>query len=180
MRGSRIAALVLPLALIACGGRSTPSAPTSTPGPTGVLFNVVPGPYSLGLTMSATGEPICNGGFCTFISLCSGTQSPPLVNTFTTGVRLDRSGDAVTIRPEDSSATLRIDLRIDGSAAGGTVSGQFRDGAHQVAVLAAGGQPAAMTGAVLESALAGRIVGQVEADGYGCSNNGHTWTLTPR
>jgi len=37
-----------------------------------------------------------------------------------------------------------------------------------------------LTGTVLEAAVAGRIDGQVETDGYGCSNNGHTWTLTPR
>lgn len=30
------------------------------------------------------------------------------------------------------------------------------------------------------AAVSGRIEGQVETDGYGCSNNGHTWTLTPR
>lgn len=180
MRGSRVVALVFPLALAACGGHSTPTAPTPTP--TVVLFNVVPGSYGLKIALSSSGgDPVCNAaGICTSISLCSGTPGPSSVSTFTTAVHLDRSGDAVTIRPEDSSATLRIDLRIAGSAAAGTVSGQFRDGAHQVSVAGGAGQPAALTGTVFDVGVAGRIDGQVETDGYGCSNNGHTWTLTPR
>jgi hypothetical protein len=177
MRGSKVVALVFPLALVACGGHSTPTAPT----PAVVFFNVVPGSYGLKIALSSSGDPVCNAaGICTSISLCSGTQGPSSVSTFTTAVRLDRSGDAVTIRPEDSSATLRIDLRIAGSAAAGTVSGQFRDGAHQVSVAGGAGQPAALTGTVFDAGVAGRIDGQVETDGYGCSNNGHTWTLTPR
>jgi len=178
MRVSTVAAFVLPLTLLGCGGHSTPSTPTPTP--TAVLFNVVSGSYQLKLSMSFSGEPICTGGFCRSISVCGGVGSAPSINTFSTPVRLDRTGDAVTIHPEDPSATLRLDLRITGSDAAGTVSGNFRDGAHQIAVTSAGGQPAAMTGTVLEAAVAGRIEGQVETDGYGCSNNGHTWTLTPR
>jgi hypothetical protein len=41
-----------------------------------------------------------------------------------------------------------------------------------------GGRP--VPAAPTEAAVAGRIDGQVVTDGYGCSNNGHTWTLTPR
>jgi hypothetical protein len=181
MRFSKVTAVVLPLALLGCGGHSMPSGPTSSPSPAAVLFNVVPGSYGLKITLSSFGgEPVCSGGICASTSVCSGTQSSSAVTTFTTLVRLDRSGDAVTIRPEDPAATLRIDLRLDGSAAGGTVSGQFSDGAYQVAVTNAGGQPAVMTGTVLEAAVAGKISGQVATEGYGCTNNGHTWTLTPR
>jgi len=180
MRVNRVAALIVPLTLFGCGGHSLPTVPTSPSIPL-VLFNVVPGSYGLKITLSSSGDPVCNAaGICTSISVCSGTQGPSSVSSFTTAVRLDRSGDAVTIRPDDASATLRIDLRIAGSVAAGTVSGQFRDGAHQIAVASAGGQPAAMTGAVLEAAVAGRIDGQVGTDGYSCSNDGHTWTLTPR
>jgi hypothetical protein len=107
--------------------------------------------------------------------------SPPSVSTVTTVIRLDRSGDDVTIRSEDPAATFRIDLRIAGTALGGTASGQFRDGTLQVSVAPGGGQTAAVTtGSTLAGSATGRIDGQVSIGGYSCSNNGHMWTLTQR
>jgi hypothetical protein len=71
MRMRNVAALIVLLTLPGCGGHSTPSAPTPTP--TAVPFDLVPGSYALKLTMSPSGEPVCNGSICTSISVCSGT-----------------------------------------------------------------------------------------------------------
>jgi hypothetical protein len=129
--------------------------------------------------MSQSGEPVCNGSICTSISVCGGGDGPPAVMTFTTVVRLDRTGDVITIRPEDSAATLRMDLRITATELAGTATGQFRDGALQVSVSGGGKPDGAATGTLLGS-VSGRIDGQVSIGGYSCSNNGHAWALARR
>ena len=175
MRTRHVAALIVLLTLLGCGGgHSTPAAPT----PITAVADLVPGTYALTLTMSQQGDPVCNGGFCTSVGLCIG-MSPP-VRTLATVVSLDRSGDAVTIRPQDPSATFRLDLRIAGTALAGTASGQFRDGALQISVAGPGQSPGVATGTMLAGSVAGRIDGQVSIGGYSCSNNGHMWTLTQR
>jgi hypothetical protein len=172
-----VAALIIPLILLGCGGHTTPASPT----PPTVVVNLVPGSYLLTLTMSKQGDPICNGGFCTSVGLCIALGAPPPVSTLATVVSLDRSGDAVTIRPQDPSATFRLDLSIAGTALAGTASGQFRDGALQISVAPGAGQSAGVaTGTMLAGSVAGRIDGQVSIGGYSCSNNGHMWTLTQR
>jgi hypothetical protein len=179
MRVSRLAAVILPLTLLGCGGSSTPTGPTSTPTP--VVLDLVSGSYALTVTMSQSGEPVCNGGICSSLSLCSGVGGPPSVRTVTTVVRLDRSGNAVTIRPEDASSTFRLDLNVSGRAVDGTASGELRSGTAQMSVGSGqGGQTAAVAaGTMLPASVAGTIDGQVSIGGYGCSNNGHSWALSP-
>ena len=177
MRIRHVAALIVLLTLLGCGGgHSTPASPT----PTTAVVDLVPGTYALTLTMSQQGDPVCNGGFCTSVGLCIAFGALPPVRTLATVVSLDRSGDAVTIRPQDPSATFRLDLSIDGTALTGTASGQFRDGALQISVAGAGQSAGVASGTLLAGSVAGRIDGQVSIGGYSCSNNGHMWTLTQR
>ncbi len=178
MHVRKLAALILTLTLPGCGGSSTPTAPTPTP----VVIELVSGSYALTLSMAQSGEQICNGSICASTSLCIGPGGPPAVRTLTTAVRLERSGDAVSVRPEDSSATFRLDLNIVGRAVGGVASGEFRNGTVHMSVGSGrGGQAAAaVVGNMLSASVAGTIDGQVSIGEYGCSNNGHSWTLAPR
>lgn len=186
MRLQKVAALVIPLTFVACGG-STPTTPTSagspsTPPATSTALDVVTGTYLLTVAMSQRGEPTCdNSGICISISLCGGMTGPPPASVLTTLVRVDRSGDTIAIRPEDASASFRMDLRIAANTVSGPASGQFRDSNVQLSLIIGAGQaPAMATGSVLATSVAGKIDGQVGVGGYSCSNNGHTWTLVPR
>jgi len=179
MRLRKLAALLVPVSLLACGGRSTATAPTST-----TVLDIASGRYAMTVTMSTSGEPVCNNGVCLSVSVCGGAGGPPSVSALTTVVRLERSGDAITIRPEDASASLRMDLRIAANMVSGTASGEFRDPVLQLSLVIQAGQSgqsaAVTTGTVLTTSVAGKIDGQVGVGAYSCSNNGHTWTLVPR
>ncbi len=131
--------------------------------------------------MSQQGDFQCpdGGSVCVTISLCGGAGGPS-ASTVATLVRLDRSGDLVTIRPEDPSATFRLDLHVAGPVLAGTASGEFRDGALEVAVASGEKSAAVASGTVLTASVAGKLDGNVRIAGYGCSNNSHTWTLAPR
>ena len=169
-------AIIIPLVLLGCGNQATPAA-----APSPAVLDVVPGPYSITLTLSQAGEPVCTAAGCFATSICSGDGRPPTVLTLAGQVRLDRAGGAITVRPDDPSSTFRLDLQITGSALAGSASGQFRDNGQQLTVEPrAGSQAAAATGTVMSASVAGKIDGQVSIGGYGCSNNGHAWTLTPR
>jgi hypothetical protein len=178
MRLRELAALILPLAVLACGSNSTPTAPTPT------VLDVVPGSYALTITMSSSGEPVCNNGICASVSLCGGLSgAAPSVRALTAVVRLDRSEDAITIRPADGSASFRMELRIVSTVVSGIASGEIRDPTLQVSLRIGSGQPgqsaAVATGTVMTTSIVGKLDGQLGVGGYSCSNNGHTWTLFP-
>jgi hypothetical protein len=167
--------LVLPLVFIACAGHSTPAAPSPA------VLDLVPGSYALTLNMSQSGDPVCTAAGCFATSLCFGNSAASTVRTVTGAARLERAGDAITIRPDDPSSTFRLDLQITGTALTGTASGQFRDNGQQLSVEPrSGAEVAAATGTVMSASVAGKIDGEVSSGGYGCSNNGHGWTLTAR
>jgi len=169
-----IAALIVSMTLLGCGSASTPAAPTSAAG-----LNLVDGTYRLTLSMSSSGEPTCNNnGVCLTVSLCGGGANPPSLRPVITMARLERIGDQITLRAEDPSSTLVFDLRIAGNALSGTASGQLREGALQIVV--GEGHAAIATGLVLPTAVTGKLDGQLSTGGYSCSNNGHTWALSPQ
>jgi hypothetical protein len=175
MRLAKLAALIVPFTFLSCGGHSTPTAPTSA------LLDLVPGTYLLTVTMSPNGDPTCTNGICTSLTLCIGGGDPASARPVTSVVRVDRAADAITIRPEDTSASFRMELKIAAAAVSGTASGQLRDGTGQLSI--GSGEPqsrAAVSGVVLATSVSGKIDGQVGVSGYSCSNNGHTWTLVPR
>src|SRR5256885_715097 len=161
----KITVVVVPLIFMACGSHATPAAPSPA------VLDLVPGAYVLTLTLSQTGDPSCTGSVCTSLSLCVGDSGASPVRTLATVVRLDRAGDAVTIRPDDSSATFRLDLQVSGAAVGGTAAGHFRDGALQISVEPGGGEQSAAvaTGTVLATSVVGKIKGDVAIGGYSCS-----------
>jgi len=185
MRLQNIAALVIPLTVVACGG-STPTAPTaggghSTPPARSTGLDIVAGTYVFTVAMSERGEPTCNNGICVSVSLCAGAPGPTPASGVTTVVRVERSGDSIEIRPEDATASFRMQLRIAANTVSGTASGQFRDSNLQLSlVIGAGQAPAVATGILLTASVAGKLDGQVSIGGYSCSNNGHSWTLIPR
>jgi hypothetical protein len=141
----------------------------------------VTGTYALTVSMSSSGDPICNNGICFSAGLCINVGEPPSMRAVTTAVHLERSGDTISIRPEDPSASFRMELHVEANALSGTASGQFRDGNVQLSVVSGQGQSAAaVTGTVQAASVAGKIDGQVGLGGYSCSSNGHTWNLVPR
>jgi hypothetical protein len=166
---------------LACGGSSTPTAPASTtiaPAPAGL--DLVAGTYRVTITMAQRGEPVCNpNGICIMVSMCGGVDGAPSATSAAAAVCLERFGDAITIRPEDATASFRMDLSVAGNSVSGTASGKFLDGALPVSV---GGtqSPVKVTGTKLPASVAGGLEGQVDIGWYGCSNNGHGWTLVPR
>ena len=167
------AALVILLAATGCGDNALPSSPGAVPTHGSTLLSS--GPYTLMVTVSPTGESVCEGGFCRSMSLCFG--SPPSAASFATSVQVDASGNGVMVVADAPGATFRMDLRSAGKALTGTAAGQFAEGLRQVSVSGS----AAVTGSLGTAGhAAGRMDGQLSTGSYGCSNNGHGWTLTPR
>ena len=86
--------------------------------------------------MSSSAEPVCNNGVCVSVSLCGG-GTPPAIRATTAPVRLERSGDATTIRPEQAQDSLRMNLRVADNMVSGTASGEFVDPALQLTLVIA-------------------------------------------
>jgi hypothetical protein len=110
-------------------------------------------------------------------------EASPLTNfSASAPVQLDHSGSTITVTPDDSAATFRMQLQQTGATLLGTAFGQFQDSAATVRV--SGSSPndsAAAIATVGPSSVSGGLTGSVSFDpGMGCTNNGHTWTLAPR
>lgn len=133
------------------------------------------------LTLATVGDPVCTGGGCLTMSLCASAAGVQLIGiSVPIEVLVERMGDDVTIRPEDGSATFRMNLRVSGTTLSGTASGQFRSGGYVVTV--DGGTPqsaATVTGTTVPVFASGSLEGAVMIGGAGCSNNGHRWSLVP-
>ena len=172
--------MLLALAMLAgsCGGPSSPIAP---PVPSPAQLSLANGSYRLTIMMSTTGgcptSPIC-----TSVSLCSSLSGSGIVaEAVPTGVALQRDGDTIAIRPDDPAATFRMTLQQSGAALSGTAFGGYGSLQATLTVSDGLGGPAAVTGVLLPSfGVSGNLTGDVEVNGTGCSNNGHTWTLTPQ
>ena len=133
------------------------------------------GPYTLAVTLSTTGLPVCQNGFCTSNSLC---VDHPATMTTSFNADLERTGDAATVRVPGSGASLVLSLQVGQSSVGGTIAGSARD-ANGVLVEISG----AVTGLAPNDktiAVLGNIDGQFSVPSGSCSNNGHGWSLTPR
>jgi len=163
---------------VGCGSRG---ATAPTPASDGPLINVTSGTYRLLLNMSTTGDPVCDGLACSSVSLCAQVAGAPLISVFTpTTAMIERTGDALVVRPADSAATFRMDLLLRDGTVSGTASGRFSTGGITVQVgNGTPGGPAVVTGTLQRNSLAGTLQGSIEVGGSGCSNNGHTWSLTP-
>lgn len=160
----------------ACGG-STPTAPAPAPAPAIVPRAIVlsSGSYTLALSLSQAGVPVCENNICTSISFCIGTPSS---GTRTWAVDVERNGDEAIVRTAGSGNTLALTLRVAGGSVTGTISGAARDADGQMVHASgtiAGSAP--FDGAI---AVSGTINGQVAAGDGSCSNNGHVWSLSPR
>ena len=117
------------------------------------------GPYTLAVTLSTTGLPVCQNGFCTSNSLC--VNNPTSMST-SFNVDLERTGDAAT-RPRTRQRVVLVLQPADRAELGhGTIAGSARD---------ANGVQVDVSGAVTESArprrdrVSGNIDGQSRSDG---------------
>jgi len=164
--------VIAALVVASCGG--SPAAPTVTTAPSVILpVTLGPGAYTLTITLSPTGIPVCSNGFCTSSSLCSGT---PDTTPARFDVQVDRTGDDAKVTISGGTQSLAMLLHTAPVPATGTISGSARD-TRGVVIDATG----LLTGSGSSNpaiAASGTIDGQVNAGGGGCSNNGHTWTLS--
>ena len=158
----------------ACGG-ATPTSPGPAAVPLPRTIVLGSGAYTLALSLSQTGLPVCENGICNSISLCIGVPSST-PRTWT--VDVERDGDRATVRTPGAGNTLVLTLRVAPESVTGTVSGAARD---------AGGQMVEASGSMIGGApvnasiaVSGNIDGQMAAGGGSCSNNGHVWSLSPR
>jgi hypothetical protein len=157
-----------------CGG-SSPTAPGSGAAPQPRVISLPAGPYTLAISLSQSGIPVCQNGVCTSTSLCSGS---PVTTTSQFDVTVERSGDDATAGVPGNGTQLLLTLRVASTSVTGSIAGGATDAAGSQ-VLATG----AVTGAAPGDptiAVAGNIDGQVSVPGGGCSNNGHTWSLRAR
>lgn len=144
-----------------CGGR-TMSPTVSTP-----VASLPSGAYVL--TVSSTGSP-------TGFNACVGNDFTQLGVAPPTNVQVDHTGDTVTILPDDSTATFRMDLKMSGAVVLGRASGKYLSGAVLVAVTGLKSDIADASGTVAESGVAGNLTGWVAVGGVSC--NGGNWSLT--
>jgi hypothetical protein len=132
------------------------------------------GAYVLSVTVGGT---VTIGGF-TF-SACTSTGAGPYTDPPPTKVELQHSGSTVTIQPDDSTATFRMDLQMTGATLSGMASGQFVTAGTLVIVGGANGEPAAaVVGTATGSGAGGNLTGSVGASGLGC--NAGNWSVSPR
>lgn len=169
--------MLIAIVLAAGCGNSRATAPSPmTPAP---AMTLAAGSYRLMVTMATTGDPVCTGPFCTSISLCSSINGPVAVFAPTTAT-LQRDGNTVLIRAEDAAATFHMNLQLADGMLSGTASGKYVTGGIEVFV--DGGSPgtdAVVSGTVGRASVTGKLTGSIQIGGSGCSNNGHSWTLTP-
>jgi hypothetical protein len=125
-------------------------------------------------------------------SFCVGDFGPNL-GVLATNVELQHTGNTVTIQPDDSTATFRMDLQMSGAGLSGTASGQFPVSGRVFAVAGQGQSPAAAVGTARSSGAAGNLTGNVSISGTislagtgsvvsvpGLGCNAGNWSVTPR
>ena len=158
----------------ACGG-STPTSPAPAPAVVPREIVLSSGSYTLALSVSPAGLPVCENNICSSVSFCVGTPSSA---PRTWAVDVERDGDVAIVRTAGAGNTLVLMLRVGSGSVTGTISG---------AALDAGGQMVHASGTVTGSApfagpiaVTGTIDGQVAAADGSCSNNGHLWSLSRR
>src|SRR5450759_1534685 len=157
-----------------CGGGSPTSPGQVDTSPRPVVLDS--GPYALALTLSTTGLPTCQNGFCTSVSLCIGNPSASTTALF--NVDLARSGDEATVRVPGTGTLLVLTFRVASTAVSGTISGSAHDAAGSLVDVTGTVTGAAPSNTTI--AVSGNIDGQMSVAGGSCSNNGHAWSLAPR
>jgi hypothetical protein len=167
-----VAALTLLIAG-ACGG-STPTSPDPTAVPLPRAIVLGSGSYTLALSLSPTGLPVCQNGFCNSVSICIGAPSS---STRTWTVDVERDGDQAIVRTPGAGNTLVLTLRVATGSVTGSVSGAARDAGGQM--VEASGSITGVAPGNAAIAVSGTIDGQITAGDGSCSNNGHVWSLSP-
>jgi hypothetical protein len=151
-----------------------PSVTTGSPQP---AFPLTSGAYLLTVSMGTSSSSGIN--LCTSV-LVDGNP-PPFGAVFVPApVRVDRTGNSVSVTPEDPAATFRMQLQLAGTSVSGVASGSFQSSATTVTVSNFSNAPATATGVVGPASASGTLDGTVSVQGLSCTNNGHTWTLAPR
>jgi len=173
--GMRRVALAMAIVVSGSCGASAPVAPDPGASTTTREVSLPAGTYSLTITPSPTGLPVCQNGTCTSTSLCIGTMATTVVHL---GVSAERTGDVATLRSLAPNTNLVVEFRISGPTVLATISGTEID---------EGGNRISATGEVTGAAppdvaitVSGNINGGISAGSGSCSNNGHMWSLLAR
>jgi hypothetical protein len=164
-----------------------------------VLFSASCGGGAMSPTVSTPVPALPSGAYVLSVSFGGGGGISACVSSgmepgaLATNVELQHSGNTVTIQPDDSTATFRMDLQMSGTTLSGPVSGQFLSTGRVVAVAGQGGSAAVAVGTATSSGAAGNLTGNVSANGPGgpagtggivttadLTCNGGNWSVTPR
>jgi len=114
------------------------------------------------------------GGICVFTGGIVGVTVP-------TNVQVAHSGNTIAVRPDDSTATFRMDLQMNGANLSGTASGQYRSSATPVTVTGNDSDAVATAaGIATGSGASGGFVGTVSIPNASCRGTGNSWALMPR
>jgi hypothetical protein len=170
----RIAAIVALLLAGACGG-STPTSPAPVPVSLPRPIVLASGTYTLALSVSSAGLPVCENGVCVSLSFCSGTPSSA---TMTWSADVERIDDRAIVRSLGAGNTLVLTLTVATESVTGTITGVARDAGGQM--VAASGSVTGWAAGNAGTTVSGTIDGQMTVGGGWCSNNGHVWSLSPR
>jgi len=151
----------------------SPGPIASAPAPRAVVLNS--GAYTLAVTLSTTGIPVCQNGICFAVSQC---VNNPSSTTGSFNVDVERTGDAATVRVPGSATPLVLSLVVAPAAVAGTITGSALDANGVLVAVAGTVSGAAPSNAAI--AVSGNIDGEMAVAGGSCSNNGHAWSLTYR
>ena len=164
--------------------RSTVSVP-SVFAMAAVLFAASCGGGAMSPTVSTPVPALPSGAYVLSVSFGGGGGISACVSSgmqpgaLATNVQLQHTGNTVTIRPDDSNASFRMDLLMSGATLLGTASGQFLSGGNVVTVAGLQGDPAASAvGTASSSGAAGNLTGTISSRGLGC--NGGNWSVSSR
>jgi len=132
------------------------------------------GLYTLTINLSRTGAATCQGGgVCASISVCAGTLDTMSVSL---PVRVESNGDELRVIGDQGPKPLEMLIHAATVPATGTIAGTTHD--PRGIFVEASGTLTATGSANPAFAASGTLDGQVTLGGGGCSNNGHTWTLS--
>jgi hypothetical protein len=163
----RWACVAAAVVVVACGGKSAPSAPDPSGG---VPLHLSPGFYTLTLDFGDSAGLVC--------------VPPVTVTRATIPVVLQRGDADLTVQPQMMGASLQLRLLVSGDdrLISGTMIGSATsvEGISVEVFGASATEPALISGRADATSVQGMIIGQLTIAGATCTSTGRNWSLTPR